>query len=313
MRNSLSIITPHKNDFKGLQSLFQNLQNQITTQWEWIIVDDNSDEIFRESVVSFFSINASPNIKVLFNNESTNASLCRNLGFDNSKYKNVVFLDSDDTIANDFVANRLIDVTDFTVFLNFNIINTTQSFPFSTIKSDFLDHYLKAKFAWQTTAILWDRDFLKSIGKFDIHLKLLQDVEVSIRALILSKNYSVLYDNKVDFYYYVKPVDVKKRSVEKVATSVDYLVNLIFDTYNLSPQKTCFLINYYYMLARYLVRSEEIEKFNYAFTTLKNLYNKKVVSWFFYLIGLGLLRAYKNNIITGALFLKLNRRIFKKE
>ena len=45
-------------------------------------------------------------------------------------------------------------------------------------------------------------------------LKRLQDIELSIRALLLGTNYQVI-DNKVDFFYCVAPIDIKKRPVKE--------------------------------------------------------------------------------------------------
>ena len=39
----ISIITPHFNDFKGIQQTHNCLLKQDSDQWEWIIVDDYSD------------------------------------------------------------------------------------------------------------------------------------------------------------------------------------------------------------------------------------------------------------------------------
>ena len=49
------------------------------------------------------------------NEEKTNASVCRNIGVDNSKYDNVIFLDADDSIGNNFVLNREIQFKDFAI------------------------------------------------------------------------------------------------------------------------------------------------------------------------------------------------------
>ena len=193
---SISVITPHFNDFDGIKQTHNCLLKQDSDQWEWIIVDDCSDLSIKESLKEYFKQDSSTNIKLVFNDKKTNGSVCRSIGVDNSSYNHLVFLDSDDIISEDFVSNRSIEVEDFIVFKNSNILDEKGNNKKSpTASSHYLDHFLQAKFIWPVTAILWNKSFLIKIGKFNPDFKRLQDIELSIKALLLGKNYKVI-DNK---------------------------------------------------------------------------------------------------------------------
>ena len=307
----ISIITPHFNDFEGIKHTHKCLMNQDSDQWEWIVVDDFSDSIVRKSLKDYFKQHDCSNIKLIFNNLKTNGSICRNKGIDIASGNALVFLDSDDIISEDFVSNRLIDVEDFVVFKNSSIIDEKgYKKPFSNISSNYLNHFLQAKFAWQTTAILWNKDFLIKIGKFNSDLKRLQDIELSIRALFLGTNYKVI-DNKVDFFYCVAPINIKKRPVKVICESVNYLISSIHANYTLDVHKQGLIKGYYYLCVRYLQRSKLKKDVSYVKNSLKLFYVKKYISFYQYVLGLVFLKLFKYNLISGDLFIKLNRYFYK--
>ncbi|WP_298368907.1 glycosyltransferase [uncultured Lutibacter sp.] len=307
----ISIITPHFNDFEGIQQTHTCLVNQNTDQWEWIIVDDFSDISTKESLKAYFKEHNSTNIKLIFNDKKTNGSVCRNIGIDYVTAEKLVFLDSDDLISEDFVSNRLIDVQDFVVFKNSNILDEHgNNKPAPNVASHFLNHFLQAKFIWPVTAILWNKEFLIKIGKFNPDLKRLQDIELSIRALILGKNYKVI-DNKVDFFYCVAPIDISKRPVNVICESVDYLITYMHQNYTLSKQQKSLVKGYYFLCIRYFYKSKRKEDLMYVQNSLKLFYKHKYFNVFSYLRGLIFLKLYRFNLISSDFFIRLNRYFYK--
>lgn len=210
---AISIITPHFNDIKGILNIKECLSAQTSDLWEWIIVDDCSDKEVQEKLKAISD--NSEKITVILNNTKTNASFCRNLGADKAKYNKLIFLDADDTILPDFVKNRLVEVKEFTVFQNFRVQRKGGLGYFKGVMDNFKVNFLRANFGWQTTCVLWDKDFFFKIGKFDANLKLLQDVELVIRAMLEGSNYKIITNNEVDFYYDAPPIDVKKEPWSK--------------------------------------------------------------------------------------------------
>jgi len=307
----VSIITPHWNDYSGLENLLECFKKQVSNAWEWIIVDDNSESVVKQDLKNFQENNAHLNIKILFNSEKKNASVCRNQGAEIATYNTLVFLDSDDTISSEFVLNRLLEVKEFIVFQNILVVNKTSSTPYSKIKSDFLNNFLKAKFAWQTTSILFNKQFFISIGGFDQNLKLLQDVEMSIRILLLGNNFEILTNNEVDFFYKVNPIDIKKRTVEKVTDSVNYLIRKATSKFNLSKQQKRKMSSYYFLSVRYFVKSSLPDDKIRLEDCLKTFYEEAIIGLNLYLIGKLLIKCYNWKLISKDQFIKSNRFFFK--
>src|SRR5690606_22289848 len=98
------------------------LQNQTADAWEWVVVDDLSDSEVREEIQDWFGSLQDSRMQLICNTQKSNASICRNIGADAAQFNRLVFLDADDTISSDFVANRLIQFKDFAVFQNYAII-----------------------------------------------------------------------------------------------------------------------------------------------------------------------------------------------
>lgn len=309
---SISIVTPHFNDLEGIKQTHQCLINQVSDQWEWIVIDDFSDAIVKKSLKDYFEQQDCSKIKLIFKDTKTNGSVCRNIGVDYATSKNLVFLDSDDIVSEDFVRNRLIDVADFAVFKNSNVLDENgNNKAAANVSSHFLDYFLQAKFIWPITAILWNKSFLIKIGKFNPDLKRLQDIELSIRALFLGTNYQVI-DNKVDFFYCVAPIDIKKRPVKLICESVNYLITNIHTNYTLDLHQQSLIKGYYFVCVRYLYRSKRKEDIPFVENSLKLFYAKKYISYYEYLLGFVFLKMFKLNLISDDLFIRLNRYFYKQ-
>lgn len=307
----ISVITPHFNDFEGLKQTHNCLLKQNSDQWEWIIVDDFSDETIIEKLQYYFKKHDCKNIEIVFNKIKANGSVCRNIGIDHASYEHLIFLDSDDIISEDFVSNRLMIVEDFVIFRNYNLLDGNgDSKLASTVSSDFLNHFLQAKFLWQTTAILWNKSFLIKIGKFNPDLKRLQDIELSIRALLLGTNYKVI-DNKVDFFYCVVPINSKKRPVKLICDSVNYLITDIHDNYKLEDYQKSLLKGYYFLCVRYFYKSKSKKDIPYLKSSLALFHSKSYITGLSYLKGLLFIYLFDYNILSSELFVKLNRYFFK--
>jgi glycosyltransferase involved in cell wall biosynthesis len=308
---SISIITPHYNDFEGLKLTHNCLQKQDSKEWEWIIVDDFSDSSVRDSLSEYIKQCDNPNIKLVLNDKKTTGSVCRNIGIDHAAFDQLVFLDSDDLISEDFVSNRVIEVEDFVVFRNTNILDENgNSKPSPTATSNYLDHFLQAKFIWPITSVLWNKEYLIKIGRFNPELKRLQDIELSIRALILSDNYKVL-DNKRDFFYCVAPIDINKRPINVICESVNYLINYMQDNYKLDKRQRGLVSGYYYLCIRYFNRSDNKKDIEHVQHSLKLFYQKKYLSYLSYVRAFAFLKLYKYNLISRELFIRLNRYFYK--
>ncbi|MGM5470819.1 glycosyltransferase family 2 protein [Flavobacteriaceae bacterium LMO-SS05] len=308
---AISIITPHFNQYDGLQRIYEGLIQQSSTDWEWIIVDDCSEAAVVLLIKAFFNKISNPQIHVICNDTKSNASVCRNAGIAHAQYSNLVFLDADDTVSEHFVANRLIAVEQFAVFPHYFILNEKGEVSYSpSVESNYLDYFLKAHFIWQTTAVLWNKRFLIELGTFDPNLGRLQDVELAIRSLYYGKDFKVL-DNVPDFYYHVKPIRTRTNFVETVCISVQYIISEIDSKYQLKDYQKKLLKGYYYLCVKYLQRSQGKDEVVYVRRCLNLFYSKNYMSLFNYSIGHILLVLFKFELISKDLFIRTNRYFFK--
>lgn len=308
---SLSIVTPHYNDLEGLKRVYACLEEQTDASWDWVVVDDCSDDGVRTALRAYVEAQQDTRIQLLLPPEKSNASVCRNLGAEKATYQHLVFLDSDDVITEDFVKNRQVNFEDFVVFKHTAVLNTDGTQQILTIINEtYLDYFLQARFIWPITAVLWHRDYFNSIGQFHPKLPRLQDVELAIRALQHSANYQVI-DNPVDFYYRVKPIRERKNFVQPVCEAVYLFISELLDTTMLDKYQLKLLTGYYYLCTKYLERSGDTQEVSFVQKNLNLFYKKGYVNISAYLLGLVFLKFYQYKWISGTLFLRVNRRLFK--
>ena len=307
----ISVISPHYNDPNGLLLVYSCLLAQKNAKWQWIIVDDLSEETIRKELKEWHQSLKDDRVKLIFNTTKTNASICRNLGADNALYENLVFLDSDDTISPSFIENRQIEFKDFAVLKNTAVINQNKEVQFSKkVKDNYLNYFLQARFIWPITAIIWKKEYFNSIGQFNPKLPRLQDVELAIRALQNSENYKVI-DNEVDFFYSVKPIRSRKNFLKPVCDATYIFINELLQVQYLSQYQLSLLKGYYFMCTKYLERSNNKKEIYLVRRNLYLFYKKGHLNFIQVLIGLISLNFYKWNIVSGTQFLRVNRYIFK--
>ena len=313
MHIGLSIITPHKDDINGIFEIYNSLKNQTSTDWQWIIIDDLSSEISRTKLIEFQSQINADNIKIIYNQVNLKAGPSRNEGLQYASFENIVFLDSDDFITEKFVQNRLIRINDFTAFLNIKTKSTNGEIGnYSTIKENFLDNYLKAKFAWQTSSVVWDKNFLLSIGGFNPNLELLEDVELIIKGLLSSNKFETIDNQEIDFYYFSQPLTIQKRNFSKVEKSVTAFLDAILSKHEVSGKQIKYLSGYYFLAVKYICRFSEFDKLDLLSANCKLFYNHKIFNFFQFFIANLLIILKKKQLVSTNLFLKINRYLYKQ-
>lgn len=90
----VSIITPMFNSEAFISDTIHSILQQTYTNWELILIDDNSNDNTLLVVQSF--INKNSNIKVIKNLNNQGAAVSRNLGIEAAKGDYITFLDADD-------------------------------------------------------------------------------------------------------------------------------------------------------------------------------------------------------------------------
>lgn len=100
----LSIITPFYNTDKNLFGhLLESIINQSDMRFEWIIVNDCSDESHENELKKSMYNCGIKNYVLIKNDKNYGAAISRNRGIQASSGDYIVFVDSDDYIDNDFV------------------------------------------------------------------------------------------------------------------------------------------------------------------------------------------------------------------
>ena len=106
MEISVSVITPNFNRANTLPGTIESVIAQTCDHWEMIIVDDGStDESF--SIISGFA-ECDSRIKAFKRHRMPKGpSTCRNIGAEKAAGKYLVFLDSDDLLAEHCLSQRI--------------------------------------------------------------------------------------------------------------------------------------------------------------------------------------------------------------
>lgn len=112
MKPVLTIIVPVYNVDKYLTTCIQSILNQSFLDFELILVDDGSSDDSGAICDSF--VKSDPRISV-YHTENKGVSCARNYGLDRAKGEYIMFVDSDDELPQNAIAQLLKDNADFVV------------------------------------------------------------------------------------------------------------------------------------------------------------------------------------------------------
>ena len=192
----VSIIIPTYNRAGLIGKTLESILAQTYENWECIIVDDASTDN-TVSVIEAVSL-GEPRIKLTVQHDfSRGAPFCRNLGVAKANGEYVIFLDSDDLLAENCLANR-VDVMersedlDFAVFPTMSFHHEPGDSPYfwnAFSPEDDLERFLRYDSPWHTSGPIWRRRSLKEIGPWNENAWSWQDWEFHTRALASGLSY----------------------------------------------------------------------------------------------------------------------------
>lgn len=90
----ISIITPAYNCERFIKSTFQSVLDQTLTDWEWLIIEDGSNDRTLSIVQQFAT--EDPRIRLFLNGKNKGAAKSRNQGLLKARGEFIAFLDADD-------------------------------------------------------------------------------------------------------------------------------------------------------------------------------------------------------------------------
>jgi glycosyltransferase involved in cell wall biosynthesis len=203
---NVSVITPTKNRRVLLGETIDSVRCQTYPAWEHIIVDDGSNDDTAEEVQK----RAESDARIRFirrTSERPGASSCRNIGLRDSRANLIVFLDSDDLLVPACLERRVAVMhrnqdLDFAVFQTgvFEKSPGDLGRQLDTqLVGDDLLRFLCFECPWQTSAPIWRRSALISLGGFDELLPSWQDIDLHVRAISAGLRY--LRFPEVDHYF----------------------------------------------------------------------------------------------------------------
>ena len=105
MDSLVSIITPFFNSKDCFKKTFKSVLSQTYKDWEWIIVDDCSTDGSIEYLKSLN--NKDDRIKIVFSEKNGGSAVARNIGLELAEGRYITFLDSDDTIDDNYLESQV--------------------------------------------------------------------------------------------------------------------------------------------------------------------------------------------------------------
>lgn len=215
----VSVIIPTYNRAEVIGETLQSVKNQTYQNWECIIVDDGSDDNTEELIENlsqkdsrykFFKRDKAPK----------GGPACRNIGIENAKGEFIIFLDSDDFLANFCLELRVQFMKDFPQ-LDFAVFqmkyyeeepNSNEEL-ITKERKNYLFSFLRHDLPWCITSPIWKTEILIRLKGFKLNYPRLQDPELHTRALMIPNiHFKVLPDARPDAFY--KPTfgrkDLKK-------------------------------------------------------------------------------------------------------
>jgi GT2 family glycosyltransferase len=212
-----SIIIPTKNRGDLLPQTLASVFAQTYDDWELLVVDDHSTDQTSEQIATWQ--HWEPRLRYWQRQTpQVGAPACRNEGLAACEGDYVIFLDSDDCLSPNCLAERLAvmqahPALDFAVFPCQLFRAQPGDVPLLwNVQTDVddIDRFLRFDPPWQTTSPCWRRAVLKNLGGWNEQLLSLQDWDLHLRALLAEQTYAY-FEQGVCFWRLNSPL--KRRTM----------------------------------------------------------------------------------------------------
>lgn len=205
----ISILIPNFNKDSYLKETLDSVLDQTYTNWECIVVDDHSTDdswlILDEYKLrdSRFKIFKRPDELPKGGNS------CRNYGLIQSKGNFVLFLDSDDVLADycldqriqSAIENQELDFWAFpTALFEKRVLDAKYYWNLDNSTESDLSRFLRMDALWQTSGCLYKRDFLLNLEGLSPKRRFWQDYELHLKALLSSQAYKKFFHLPPDLF-----------------------------------------------------------------------------------------------------------------
>jgi len=205
----VSIVIPIFNRVELVSETLNSVLSQTYINWECLVIDDGSTDGTQHTINKFIEKDKRFRF-IQRTHEPKGASVCRNIGIKNARGEYLIFLDSDDLLAEYCLEYRVKFVQnnpgyDFGVFKTalfvkqpgdtssyWNILHKTQ---------DDLYRFVVADIPWHTSGPLWSKNALQQLNGFNESAICWQDWEFHVRALLLGLTYKKQDESYHDTFY----------------------------------------------------------------------------------------------------------------
>lgn len=197
----VSVIIPTLNRGHLIGHTLRSLHTQTLSNWEVIVVDDGSidrtSEVMEEWSQQDDRIRYFKRQDLALPGTPPGAPVCRNLGTKLAMGTYVIYVDSDDVLAQSALENRVacmeqnpdLDFAIFPCILFREYPGDLRTLFNQDTQDDDLDRFLSLDAPWQTMGPIWRKTSIQNIGLWDESLTSLQDFELNIRSITSGLSY----------------------------------------------------------------------------------------------------------------------------
>lgn len=199
-----SIIIPTYNNEKKITRAIQSILDQTFTSWELLIVNDGSTDSTAQNIKPFLE---DKRIRYIAQ-ENSGVSAARHTGVENSVGEFICFLDGDDAVVKNWLAdfNDLKDVDTGYISCGFQL-NEKKTYPkFNYEISEFKYSSLAGTFALRKTVY-------EEIGGYDQNLRESENYEMTARAVeyCYKNGLKLVYIDNCNFIYHLSKTPKQTR------------------------------------------------------------------------------------------------------
>lgn len=285
----VSIIIPVYNRESLILETLQSIKQQTYSNFECIIVDDdstdNSIDVINKFIVNDFRFK----IFIRPKNKIKGANSCRNYGYELSKGTYINWFDSDDIMHENFIKHKVIAfkkdtdcIISKTCFFKDNITNVIGKETRTNLTDNLFEDFIILKSSWYLPDPMWKKSFLEKKELFLEVLKKGQDRDFHIRMLAKKPKIKVI-EEYLTYYRQHDATISNAYSTEVIKTYFNALNNRIDLVLDLKPSKSVkfFLLKLQVKNYPYLYNTKN--SFTNFLKVFKKLFvfNYKNITWFF--------------------------------
>ncbi len=219
----ISIITINLNNCEGLHSTILSVKNQNYTDYEFILIDGNSNDGSKQIIEKYQEL-----FYYFIIEEDKGIYNAMNKGISKSTGDYLLFLNSGDTLINEFSLHNAINYKVNSDLVFYSYLNQNDKIKERLKFSDFW-----FKFSFSHQAIFFKRDLFIELGLYRENLDIVADWEFVLRALVMNKTYVIINFEivSIDFTGVSSSIDGSKKSFLERSKILENQYDILYQDY----------------------------------------------------------------------------------